>query len=141
LLGGIGLKFFSPRRTSACIKLARLIGSRIEEHRIKFHPGQEIHDCQTFLGVVKFGMLLSYEELRRLGHDGVNRLIDYIKTCPGARVKSLSQEEFGTLTNYQKSLFLHTGGSVKHKKISRAEFDKMSPRKKAEFMKKGGKLE
>jgi hypothetical protein len=86
-------------------------------------------------------MLLTYDELKRLGPSGVNKLISYIKTCsPGSRVKSLSREDYLALTNYQKSLFIHMGGEIKHEKISREAFDKMSPRQKAEFVKQGGKL-
>ena len=83
-------------------------------------------------------MLLSYDELKRLGPEGVNRLIDYIKTCPGSRVKNLTREDYLALTNYQKSLFLHMGGTVKHPEMSREDFDKLSPRQKSEFVKKGG---
>jgi len=84
-------------------------------------------------------MLLSYDELKRLGPDGVNRLVDYIRTSsPGSRVKNLSQEDYLALTNYQKSLFLHMGGTVKHPEMSREEFDKLSPRDKTQHIRKGG---
>ena len=83
-------------------------------------------------------MLLTYAEIQRLGHDGVNRLIEYIKTCPGSRVKTLSVADYQALTNYQKSLYLHAGGKIRREEKSREDFDKLSPREKTQFIRKGG---
>jgi hypothetical protein len=83
-------------------------------------------------------VLLSYDEIKRLGPEGVNRLIDYIKTCPGSRVKNLSREDYLVLSNYQKSLFLHMGGTVKRPEMSREDFDKLEAREKTQFIRKGG---
>jgi hypothetical protein len=97
--------------------------------------------CIHAIGSVNRDMLLTYEEIQRLGKDGVNALVDYIKTCPGgSRVKTLSREDYLALTNYKKSLFLHVGGRIKHPEMTRAEFDKMTPRRKANFIRDGGTL-
>ena len=86
-------------------------------------------------------MLLTYDEIQKLGRDGVNQLVEYIKTSSGgSRVKTLSRDDYLALTNYKKSLFLHVGGKIRYPEMTRAEFDKLTPRGKTTFISEGGKL-